>query len=150
MQKLKRISKDLRLFLLATNPVCEMCRKSASQLVHHIDNDPYNQKHNNLIALCNACHRIPEIHFKVKTLESKIKDTLKNILRQLPFCDCKSHRGLKKRHIEWIKRCFIDRCLLDIPYCTEKLSKEEKEKRTYRRCGIERKKQGGIYGDIQR
>ena len=45
---------------LTTDPLCEICitnkKVTSATLVHHIDEDSYNNNDDNLMSLCSACH----------------------------------------------------------------------------------------------
>jgi len=49
-----------RHFKLAKHPLCERCeaqgRIRPASVVHHLDGDPWNNDHTNLLSLCRDCH----------------------------------------------------------------------------------------------
>jgi len=52
----KPISSTTRRRLLTTPRKCMWCKKVKAQEIHHIDENPSNNKQSNLIPLCGTCH----------------------------------------------------------------------------------------------
>jgi len=56
----------VRKMYLARHPICEECERygmvELARIVHHIDQDPYNNEFDNLQALCLSCHN--KVHGK--------------------------------------------------------------------------------------
>lgn len=57
-----RIFEGIRITILHFVSKCQMCMEKDSVLVHHIDENTYNNKFDNLLALCKKCHT--KIHRK--------------------------------------------------------------------------------------
>lgn len=51
------LSSDLRAYIKELKPICEYCKKTPTEEIHHSDGNPKNNSVSNLMSVCIKCHR---------------------------------------------------------------------------------------------